>query len=179
MNEQRQRARATAWNVTIVFMLLIVGCLLVWLAWQVTVIQERLQDLDGKLEVVGLTLENQRGRMDDLAAEVREQRISTRTAIKNLTLEIERQNEPSELVFRLDTDEIKARRMWKNCVADRLAAAMGPLGAMLTQAEGFEDAMDFDQVVGFSEGEMSRNMEIGFMGAFFGCWTLGSLTPSY
>ena len=88
-------------------------------------------------------------------------------------------DEPSLLVFRLDTDEIKARRMWKNCVADRLAAAMGPLGAMLTQAEGFKDAMDFDQVVGFSEGEMSRTMEIGFMGAFFGCWTLGSLTPSY
>lgn len=88
-------------------------------------------------------------------------------------------DEPSQLVFRLDTDEIKARRMWKNCVADRLAAAMGPLGAMLTQAEGFEDVMTFDQVVGFSEGEMSRNMEIGFMGVFFGCWTLGSITPSY
>ena len=117
--------------------------------------------------------------MDSLVAEVRDQRISTRKAIKNLTLELERQNEPSELVFRLDTDEIKARRMWKNCVADRLAAAMGPLGAMLTQAGGFEAEMDFDQVVGFSEGEMSRTMEIGFMGAFFGCWTLGTKTPSY
>lgn len=179
MSEHRQGGGTSAWNVLTIVILLTVGCLVVWLAWQVSMMHEKLQDLDGKLEVVGLTLENQREQMDDLSAEVRDQRISTRTAIKNLTMEIERRNEPSELVFRLDTDEHEARRMWKNCVADRLAAAMGPLGAMLTQAEGFEDAMDFDKVVGFSEGEMSRPMEIGLMGAFFGCWALGSQTPSY
>ena len=179
MSEQRQGSRMSGWNVITVCILLIVGCLLVWLAWQVSMMQERLQDLDGKLEVVGLALESQREQVDDLAEEVRDQRISTRTAIKNLTMEIERQNEPSQLVFSLDTDEPEARRMWKNCVADRLAAAMGPLGAMLIQSEGFEEEMDFDQIVGFSDGEMSRTMEIGFMGAFFGCWTLGSQSPSY
>ena len=49
----------------------------------------------------------------------------------------------------------------------------------MTQADGFEEAMNFDQIVGFSEGELSDMMEVGFMGAFFGCWTLGSQTSSY
>ena len=179
MSEQLQSGGKIAWNVITVIILLIIGCLLVWLAWQMSVTQKALQDLDGKLEVVGLALENQRERMDTLTAKVEDQRISTRTAIKNLTTEIARQNEPSQLIFKLDTDVAEARRMWKNCLADRLAAAMGPLGAMLTQAGGFEEAMNFDQIVGFSEGELSSTMEIGFMGAFFGCWTLGSQTPVY
>ena len=99
MNEQQQIGGTIAWNVITVLIRLIVGYLLVWLLWQVSTMQRTLRDLDGKLEVVGLTLENQRERLDDLAVEVRDQRISTRTAIKNLTTEIERQNEPSQLIF--------------------------------------------------------------------------------
>ena len=177
MNEQRQMRGASGWSVMTLLVLFIVGFLLAWLIWQVSAMQKTLQGIEGNIEVVGIALENQRERMDSIADEVRDQRISTRTAIKNLTVEIERQKEPSELIFKLDTGEADARRMWNNCMAERLTTAIGPLGAMLTQTEDFEEVMNFDEIIGFSGGDLSSEMEIGFMGSFFGCWTFGTQTP--
>ncbi len=179
MNEQRQTGGTSVWSVMTLLVLFIVGGLLVWLVWQVSAMQKTLRDMEGKLEVVGVTLENQRERIDSVAAEVKEQRISTRTAIKNLTAEIERQKEPSELIFKLDTNEATARRMWNDCMTERWAAIIGPLGALLTQSKSFEEAMNFNEITGFSDGELSGAMEIGFIGSFLGCWTFGSQTPVY
>jgi hypothetical protein len=79
-------------------------------------------------------------------------------------------------VFNLDISEDEANQLFNDCLVGRVQGLMGSMGSLFGKA--FADEFPVEDLTGFSAGALSSVDEIAFMGAFFGCWTIGAL-PSF
>ncbi len=94
------------------------------------------------------------------------------STVDALASELERGKQPTLQRFPEDISEVQARAMFETCLTERFELLLGSLSYFISDAD-FSDLYDaFIGDTSFSDGELSPAQEIGFLGAFMGCWTL-------
>ena len=75
-------------------------------------------------------------------------------------------------IFNRNLSVNEANQLFGDCLIGRVEDLMGTMASMF--GKSLADEFPVEDLTGFSDGELTSVEEIAFMGAFFGCWTIGA-----